>query len=385
MLINQSNEKDIMIKRQLTKILQGRIGKGKALVILGARQTGKTTLLKDMVKNRKNVLWLNGDEPDIRLLFEGATSSKLKSAIGSNKIVIIDEAQQIEDIGMKLKLITDQIPEVQLIATGSSAFELANKLNEPLTGRKRKYNLFSLSFSEMVEHHGLIEELRQKNNRLIYGYYPEVISSPGAEQEVLTELLNSYLYKDVLIWGKLKKSDRIMKLLQALAFQIGNEVSYNELGKMTGLNNETVEKYIQLLEQAFVIFRLGSFSRNLRKELKKSRKIYFYDLGVRNVLISNFMQLELRQDTGALWENFLIVERMKYLSYNSIYGSRYFWRTHDQQEIDYIEERDGKLFAWEFKWNKFSKKKIPKIFGREYPNSEMKIITQENFEEFIGV
>ena len=237
----------------------------------------------------------------------------------------------------------------------------------------------------MVNHHGLIEELRQKNNRLIYGYYPDVVTSPGEEQEVLTELLNSYLYKDVLIWGNIKKSDKIIKLLQALAFQIGNEVSYNELGKMTGLNNETIEKYITLLEQAFVIFRLSSFSRNLRKELKKSKKVYFYDLGVRNVLISAFMQLELRQDVGALWENFLIVERMKYLSYNRIYGSRYFWRTHDQQEIDYIEERDGKLFAYEFKWNQFSKKKIPKIFEREYSNSEMKIITQDNFEEFIGI
>ncbi len=375
----------MMIKRKLDKLLRDKMGKGKALVILGARQTGKTTLLKNMVKNRKNVLWLNGDEPDVKLLFEGATSSKLKSLIGSNRTVIIDEAQQIEDIGQKLKLITDQIPKVQLIATGSSAFEMANKLNEPLTGRKREYKLFPLSFSEMVNHHGLIEESRQKNNRLIYGYYPEVVSSPGKEQEVLTELLNSYLYKDILIWGNIKKSDKIIKLLQALAFQIGNEVSYSELGKITGLNNETIEKYVLLLEQSFVVFRLSSFSRNLRKELKKSRKIYFYDLGVRNILISNLMPLELRQDAGALWENFLIVERMKYLSYNFIYGNRYFWRTHDQQEIDYIEERDGMLYAYEFKWNKFKKIKIPKIFSATYPDSEFSIISKNNFEEFIGL
>ena len=258
-------------------------------------------------------------------------------------------------------------------------------MNEPLTGRKWTFSVWPVTWEEWQNHVGYVMAEQDVENRMVFGFYPDVLNHEENPGPVLAELAESYLYKDILIWGNLKKSEKIVKLLQALAFQIGNEISYHELGKITGLNNETVEKYILLLEQAFVVFRLSSFSRNLRKELKKSKKIYFYDLGIRNVLISNFMQLELRQDMGALWENFLIVERMKFINTNSMYGNRYFWRTHDQQEIDYIEERDGMLYAWEFKWNALSKKKIPKIFQKEYPNSEMKVITQDNFTEFIGL
>jgi len=372
-----------MIEREIQKLIENQSGKGKAIVILGARQTGKTTLLKKMFYGKENVLWLNCDEPEVRSSLENVSSSRLRSIIGDNKIVVIDEAQRIEDIGLKLKLITDEIKEVQIVATGSSSFELANKLNEPLTGRKREYKIFPLSFAEMSAHNGLINEIGLLNHRLVFGCYPEVVSCAGSEKEILEELINSYLYKDLLIWGKLKKADTIIKLLQALAFQIGSEVSYSELGNLIGSDKQTVEKYIGLLENCFVIFRLGAFSRNLRKEIAKSKKIYFYDVGIRNALINNFASLELRQDKGALWENYIISERIKYTNYNSIKVNRYFWRTYDQQEIDYIEEADGKLSAYEFKWISKAKNKIPDIFIKEYDVVEAKIISKDNFEEFI--
>jgi uncharacterized protein len=374
----------VMIKRDLEKIISDQIGKGKALVILGPRQVGKTTMLKKMFYQKPGTLWLDGDETQTRAAFDNVSSERLKAIIGENKILVIDEAQNIEDLGKKLKLVTDMIKDVQLVVSGSSAFELANRLNEPLTGRKWEYKMYPLSYKEMTAHNGLLNESGMLNHRLVFGYYPEVVSSPGKEKKVLNELLNSYLYKDVLRWGKLNKADKIVKLLTALAFQIGNEVSYSELSKMVELDKVTVEKYIQLLEQAFVIFRLGAFSRNLRKELSKSKKIYFYDNGIRNSLINNFAGIGLRQDTGALWENFLISERKKYLEYNEIWVNQFFWRTYDKQEIDYIEESDGSLSAYEFKWNRMSKKKIPDIFIQEYKAKSAEIITPGNFETFVG-
>ena len=285
-------------------------------MLFGPRQVGKTTLLESLVKEKKNVRWLNADDSDVQVIFDLPSSSVLKREFANVKILVIDEAQRIKDVGMKLKLITDQLKDIQLIVTGSSAFELANKVNEPLTGRKWEYHLYPISYEEMVNHHGLLEERRLLNHRLVYGYYPDVVTASGDEKQILKQLSDSYLYKDILIWGKIKKSEKLVKLLQALAFQLGNQVSYNELAKTVGLDNETIESYIQLLEQAFIIFRLGSFNRNLRTELKKSRKIYFYDNGIRNALIANFQQVELRQDIGALWENFLISERMKYNAYH---------------------------------------------------------------------
>jgi len=375
----------MMIKRQLLNRILERLFDKKVIIVLGPRQTGKTTLLKELVLlSNKDSLWWNGDEPDIRQMLNKPNSTLLKSLIGSHELLIIDEAQRIENIGLCIKLIYDNIEGVKVIASGSSAFELANKINEPLTGRKWEYFLYPLSHKEMVDHHGLMEENRLLEHRLIYGYYPDVINNYGDEKAILLQLSDSYLYKDILTWEKVQKPDRLEALIQALAFQVGNEVSYFELGKITGLDKETVERYIILLERAFIVFRLRSFSRNLRTELKKSRKIYFYDNGLRNAVIKQFNPLGLRNDVGALWENFLISERMKHLEYNKIYTNRYFWRTHSQQEIDYLEERDGKLYAFEFKWKSKSKAKLPKSFALAYPQSEQMVITPDNFSGFIS-
>jgi hypothetical protein len=329
-------------------------------------------------------MWFNGDEPDIQAIFDKVTSARLKTILAGYQLVIFDEAQRIPDIGLKLKLIVDNMSEVQVIATGSSSFELANKASEPLTGRKWEFQLFPLSFEEMQMHHGLIEEKRQLHTRLLYGYYPEIVTHPGEEKERLKALTDSFLFKDIFLWENIKKPDKLIRLLQALAFQVGNQVSYTEIANMIDLDHKTVEKYINLLEQIFVIYRLGSLSRNLRNELKASRKIYFYDNGVRNALIAAFQPVELRNDIGALWENWIMSERMKYLHYHGIWSNRFFWRTSQQQEIDYVEERDGRFFAYDFKWRK-DKINFPKTFLSHYQPAEQHVITSENFEAFIGV
>ncbi len=288
------------------------------------------------------------------------------------------------NIGLKLKLITDQLPEIQLLATGSSSFELANSVNEPLTGRKWEYKLFPLSFSELVDYNGLLEENRLLNHRLIYGSYPEVVMNQGNEKEILKQLSDSYLYKDILMWERIKKPERLMKLLQALALQAGSGISYNNLASFLEMDNQTVENYIQLLEQTYIIFRLPAFSRNHRKELKRSRKIYFYDNGIRNALIANFNLPELRSDIGSLWENYIISERMKYLHYHNIWANTYFWSTHDQQEIDYIKEKDGILWAYEIKWDVRKKAFLSKSFSKTYPNHKFMLVNPGNYEQFIG-
>ncbi|MFR9517117.1 MAG: ATP-binding protein [Rikenellaceae bacterium] len=371
-----------MVERVIREMVCSKLGTGKAIILMGARQTGKTTLLKDLFAGDDTLLWLNGDEADVRDMFENITSTRLKAIIGSKKIVVIDEAQRIEDIGLKLKLITDNIPDVQLVATGSSSFDLANRVNEPLTGRKWEYKMFPISFAEMVAHHGFMEEKRLLPHRLIYGYYPDVVVSQGNEKEILKQLSDSYLYKDILMWEQIKKPDKLLKLLQALAFQVGSHVSYNELAQLCGLDSKTVEKYIVLLEQTFVIFRLGSFSRNLRNELKNSRKIYFYDNGIRNALIANFAQAESRTDMGALWENFLISERMKNNHYQGRWCNSWFWRTTKQQEIDYIEEENGAVSAFEFKWNEKAKAKVPTGFIEGY-DSSFTVVHPGNVDEFL--
>lgn len=373
-----------MIIRTIESIIETNLFRNKVLILLGARQTGKTTLLKKMIKQNKDSIWLNGDEFDIQERFRNATSTQLKSLVGNNKLVVIDEAQRIENIGLGLKLLHDTYPDIQIIATGSSAFELRNKTNEPLTGRKLEYQLFPFSFQELKEHHTELIEKRHLNSRLVFGSYPEVINNEGNEIEVLKFLSDSYLFKDILMLDTLKKPEKLVKLLQALAFQIGSEVSYNEIGNLIGLDSKTVENYIHLLEKSFIVFRLNSLNRNLRNELKLSKKIYFYDNGIRNALISNFQIAEGRQDIGALFENYLVSERMKRNEYKQYFVNRYFWRTKDQQEIDYIEERDGILYAFEFKWNPNKKASISKTFTKAYPNSETKIITTNNYEEFLS-
>ena len=375
-----------MIKRILENLIVKRLFRGKAIILYGPRQVGKTTLVTSLLEKREEkTLFLNGDEPDVRELLEGVTSSRLKALFGKSRIVFIDEAQRIREIGLTLKLITDQIKEVQLIATGSSAFDLASHTKEPLTGRKYEFHLFPLAFGEMVEHHGLLVEKRLLKHRLVFGYYPEIVTCPGEERELLRLLADSYLYKDLLTLENIKKPVLLEKILKALALQLGNEVSYHEIGQLVGADKNTVEKYIDLLEKAFVVFRLPAFSRNLRNEIKKGKKIYFYDNGIRNAVIGNFSPIEKRNDVGGLWENFLISERMKYLRYSGLYPGRYFWRTVQQQEIDYLEERDGQLYAFEFKWSKNKHIRFPRTFLRAYPESSTKLITPENFESFIGI
>lgn len=373
-----------MILRTCEKEIIQSLNKKKIVHIPGPRLVGKTMLIRKIGKELGlKTFWLNGDDADTPGIFANSTSTKLFSLFGSYELLVIDEAQRIENIGLALKIIIDNIPGLKVLVTGSSAFELADKINEPLTGRKIEIFLFPISFAEMVNHSNRIEEKRLLEHRMIYGSYPEVVTNPGDEKNILRRLSDAYLYKDLLNFEKLKKSSLIVKLLQALALQLGNEVSYSEIGQLIGADNQTVERYIDLLEKAYIIFRLQSFNRNLRTELKKSRKIYFYDNGIRNSLIANFQPLPLRQDTGSLWENYIISERKKYLSYNKVWSNCYFWRTHSQQEIDYIEDRDGVLHAFEIKWNPKKTPKLSKTFSKTYPKHEYQIINHENYEEFI--
>jgi predicted AAA+ superfamily ATPase len=371
-----------MIKRIIEKELETKLFRKKVILLLGGRQVGKSTLLRKITQNREDTLWLNADEPDIRSLLENSGSTRLKSYFGKNKLIILDEAQLIPDIGRKLKLMADSLPDVQVIATGSSAFEIRNASNEPLTGRKWEYQLFPLSFSEMADELGLIEEKRMLPHRLIYGYYPEIVTHPGEERERLRLLSESFLYKDILMHLGLKKPEKLIYLLKLLAFYLGSEISYNKLSRETGLNHETVEKYIQLLEQCYVVFRLPSFSGNLAKELRKSRKIYFTDNGIINSLTGNFAIIENRQDAGALWENFVVNELRKVNEYVKQYGEFYFWRTHDQQEIDLIIKKDAMLQAYEIKWNPKAKARLSKTFSSNYPEHSFAVITPDNPEDY---
>ena len=372
-----------MIQRQLQSVLKEKLHKGKAIILIGARQTGKTTLLKELIKDQDHALWLNADDMDVRNIVQNLTISRLPSLVKQYECIVIDEAQRIENIGLQLKLITDNMPDIQLLVTGSSALELANTINEPLTGRKYEYPLYPLSFFELQEHFGLIKEQTALPIRLVYGSYPDVVCHPGEVKEILSQLADSYLYKDVLQWERIKKPEKLLKLLQALAYQMGSEVNYTELAQIVGLDKETIGNYINLLEQAKVVFRLSSFSRNLRNELKHARKIYFYDNGIRNALINNFADVSTRQDTGALWENYLVSERLKNNQYSSRYVNSYFWRTTQMQEIDYLEEQDGKLYAYEFKWNVNKKAKSNPTFQKAYPGVQIETITPLNYMDFL--
>lgn len=373
-----------MISRQLKKTIRNRFFKGKAILLFGARQCGKSTLVETLLQEQnEDWLYMNGDDADVREMLTDTTATKLRAITGNRKIVFIDEAQRINDIGLTLKLFTDQLKGVQVIATGSSAFELAGKVNEPLTGRKYEFTLYPLSFGEMAAHHGLLQEKRLIEQRMIYGYYPEIVTQAGEEKELLKLLADSYLYKDLLILEQVKKPMLLEKMVKALALQVGSEISFQELAQITGCDNKTVDKYIDLLEKAYVIFRLPAFSRNVRNEIKKGKKIYFYDCGIRNAVINNFSPLPSRTDTGALWENFVIAERMKYLRYNNADTAQYFWRTTQQQEIDLVEELNGKLSAFEFKWNNKGKTRFPQTFTDNYPGTKTFVVSPGNAEEFL--
>lgn len=375
------------IKRDLKLILDSNIGKGKVLLLIGTRQVGKTTLLKQMIKSfsaEKKVQFWNCDESDIRQFLSDGNLAKLKSFIGNSDFIVIDEAQRVKDIGLTIKLIHDNFANVQLAVTGSSSLDLSNTINEPLTGRKFEYNLFPFSTNELVQNSTMLDEAKQLQNRLIYGFYPDVVNNPGDEKEILTNIVNSYLYKDIFEFKEIRKSFVIEKLVQALALQIGSEVSFNELSNLLGIDTMTVQRYVDLLEKAYVIFHLRSYSRNVRNELKKSIKIYFYDNGVRNAIVSNFSPLDLRNDIGNLWENFLISERVKNNAYHNKNAKYYFWRTTQKQEIDFIEEIDGKLFAYEFKYNpKKMQTKCPLTFSNNYPEIPFNVVTKENYLDFI--
>ncbi len=373
-----------MIRRQQKEQTEALLDRRKAIIIMGARQVGKSTLLKDVFAHKENVMWLNGDDIDVQQLFANMTSTRIRALLGNSKYVVVDEAQRIPEIGLRLKLITDQVEGVQVIATGSSSFELASKINETLTGRKRELQMFPLTFGEMVSHTNLLEEQRMIPHRMVYGYYPEVVTSSGEETTVLRELTDSYLYKDILMLDSIAKPDKLKKLIKALAFQVGEQVSYNEVGQLVGLDPKTVERYVDILEKSFIIFRLGSFARNLRNELKQSRKIYFWDLGIRNAVIGHFAQIENRADVGALWENYLIAERMKLHAIRQDWTSTWFWRTQQQKKIDLIEERDASLSAYEFKWNPSKANvKLPDSFAKAYPNASFQVITTDNVAEFL--
>lgn len=374
-----------MIKRSLQKELESELHNGKALLLLGARQVGKTTLLKQLQENlEENVLWLNCDIKETRDTLSNCNFTELKMLIGENKTVIIDEAQRVADIGLTLKLITDNLPDVQLLVSGSSAFELRNRLNEPLTGRKFEYQLFPISTQEIYQSEGLISVKQRLESRLIFGSYPNVICNPGKAKKTLMELTESYLYKDILELEGIRKSAVLDKLLVALALQVGSEVSYNELAKTVGIDSKTIEKYINILEKCYIVFQLNSFNRNIRTELTKGKKIYFYDNGIRNAVIQNFAPLSMRNDNGALWENFFISERLKNNHYSQRYVRSYFWRTTEKQEIDYIEENDGQLHLFEMKWNeKKGNSKLPNIFLETYHPNSTSIITPANYLQWL--
>lgn len=373
-----------MIPRQLFPILAERVKKGKVLMLTGPRQVGKTTILRALQASfTEKTLWLNCDEPDVRKYLTDVTSTQLNTLISNAEIILIDEAQRVKNIGLTLKLLVDNFPDKKVIVTGSSVLELSNEVNEPLTGRKFEYNLLPISVGEMVDYTNVLEENRLMEHRLIYGMYPEVILNVGDEAITLRNICDSYLYKDIFAYQDVRKSEVIASLLEALALQVGSEVSYQELAMLLKIDQATVIRYIDLLEKSFVVFRLRALSRNVRNEIAKSRKIYFYDNGIRNALIKNYQPLSLRSDVGALWGNFLVSERKKYLIYNEKQVNTFFWRTTQQQKIDYLEESSGMFDAFEFKWSEHKKVKFPITFTNNYPIHEAKLINPSNYLEFV--
>jgi predicted AAA+ superfamily ATPase len=374
----------VLYTRNLQNTIEKHLLQKKVVIVYGARRVGKTTLMHQILESHPGGKYINCDLLQYKTALETTNSELLKDFIGGTELLILDEAQQIRDIGAVLKIINDQFPGVRVLATGSSSFELADKASEPLTGRSRIHELYPLSITEIGQKYNKAEINAKLENILRFGLYPEVFDTP--EQEAIEELQNitsNYLYKDILRIESIKRPDLVHGLLKALALQLGGECSYNELALSLGENVHTIKRYIEILEHSFVIFRLPSFSRNLRKELTRRNKIYFFDLGIRNSLLLNYNTLDLRNDTGALWENFCIVERIKSNQERRRYVNRYFWRTYDQKEIDYVEEHGGVLHAFEFKWNPIRKSKLPSEFITTYPQSSGRIISRENFWELL--
>jgi uncharacterized protein len=358
---------------------------GKVIVIYGPRRVGKTTLLKKYLESENNsVLFVNGDDIIVRQYLESQSIQTLRDFVGDHRLLVVDEAQYVEKIGLNLKLIVDHIPEIKVIVTGSSSFDLARDVGEPLTGRKYVLKLFPLSQMEISRIEKRHDTTANLESRLIYGSYPEVvlIRDNRRREDYLRELIQSYLFKDILALEGIRYANKLVRLLQLLAFQIGKQVSFAELGKQLSMSKNTVERYLDLLEKVFVIYRLSGFSRNLRKEITKSQRYFFYDTGVRNALIGNFNPLAVRNDLGELWENYIITERMKRQEYLRKVTNSYFWRTYDKKEIDLVEERQGRLFGYEVKWKK-GRVKIPKDWTSGYPDAAFEVIHQENYLKFI--
>jgi len=371
-----------MINRRQQKEIDSYLFKGKAILLFGARQVGKTSLIKNTIRNYP-YLWLNGDEPDTYLLLENITTDRLKALVGDKKILVIDEAQMVHNIGLLIKRMVDNFPEIQVIASGSSAFELADKTKESMVGRKEEMHLFPFSYQEMVHHTNFVEETRLVPHRLIFGYYPEVVNNPGKEEKILNDLVDGFLYKDILNLEGIKKSSTLQRLVQMLAHRIGSEIKYSSLANDLGINRLTVEKYIDILEKNFIVFSLNAFSKNQDNELKKGRKVYFWDNGLRNRIVKNFSPIELRDDVGALWENFIISERKKKLSQESQYKDTFFWRNTQQAEIDYLEVKNNEIEAFEIKYSPNITVKFTKSFTEKYDPKSTQVIHKENFWDFL--
>ncbi len=375
------------IHQQHLENLHRLIQPGKVVVIYGARRVGKTTLLNQFLKDRdQKALFVSGDDFFVREYLESQSIQVLKDFVGQHELLVIDEAQYIKQIGLNLKLIVDHIPQIKIIATGSSSFDLAKDIGEPLTGRKTTLKLFPLSQMEIGTTKKRLDTRANLESRLIYGSYPEIITNPDIRyrENYLREIVQSYLLKDILALEGIRHAEKIDRLLRLLAFQIGKEVSTNELGAQLSMSKNTVDKYLDLLAKTFVICKRQGFSRNLRKEISKSNRYYFIDNGIRNALINNFNPLTLRNDVGEIWENYLLSERQKRMEYSLAYSNSYFWRTYDQQEIDLVEERGGRLYAYEFKWQNRKKTKTPPAWNKSYPEAEFTVIDRMNYLNFIS-
>jgi len=375
----------MLIPRIALNIIQKKITSGKVIVLTGARRVGKTFLISQYLKtSNEKYLLFNGEDFAVHELFKRRSIQHYKNIIGDNKLLVIDEVQKIPDVGKILKLIVDNFSDLKILVSGSSAFDISNETGEPLTGRKKEIILFPISESELKNFEKPQEKFDNLSLRLIFGNMPETfsISSIQEKAEYLREIVNSYLLKDILAFENLRNSDKLFSLLKLIALQIGNEVSLQELGKQLAMSKNTIERYLDILSKVFIIYKLTGFSRNLRKEIVKNSKWYFYDNGIRNAILANFNLLNNRNDVGMLWKNYMMSERLKYNHYNEVIYNKYFWRTYDKQEIDLIEERGGKLFAFEFKWNP-TKIRIPAAWKSAYPDSEYQQINNQNYLEWV--
>ncbi len=375
----------IAIERIIQQRIIRRMLPNKVILLFGARRVGKTVLIREIIKQHEGKsLLLNGEDTNTLLLLEQQSVANYTHLLNGIDLLVIDEAQNIPDIGNKLKLMVDEIPQIKVVASGSSSFDLLNKTGEPLVGRSSQFLLFPFSQAELSKHENTFETKANLESRLIYGSYPEVVSMTDNElrQEYLRDIVNAYLLKDILAIEGLKNTGKMKDLLRLVAFQTGNEVSYDELGKQLGMSKNTVEKYLDLLSKVFVIYRLGAYSTNQRNEVSKAGKWYFYDNGIRNAIIGNFNPVSVRQDIGALWESYLISERIKQNNYLGLHKEYYFWRIYGGKEIDLIEISTDGVAAFEFKWGD-KVPKIPLAFSNSYPNASFSVINQKNYTGFI--